>query len=177
MCVVSNRNKNKWQKPQHVDFLINWTKIALQDNSPLSAVITLNAVLETKKCFSHTNSFHTCRTLFNEFFVQTSWHGVHSAMQLVMNCGLSGPWLHFPFSWFFLWGIQKGKEISMFHMFLFSCFFPSVTSSFGKCEWEHQIWGKVKQKEKLAKILLFAVESQTLIKVFSQHQTVANCCF
>lgn len=47
------------------------------------------------------------------------------------------------------WRVQKEKEHQMFRLFLFSC---CTSSSFGKSQKENQIWGKVKVKERLAKL-------------------------
>jgi len=69
-------------------------------------------------------------------------------------------------------GVQKEEENPMLWEFLFSCSFSLFSCSFGKCQKEPQIWGKIKEKEKLAKLLLFYVDSLTLVKVSSQHKTV-----
>jgi len=55
----------------------------------------------------------------------------------------------------------------------------SSTCNFGKCQKERQNGGKLKEKEKLAKLLLFRADSQTLVtrKVDNQHKTAVNCYF
>jgi len=65
----------------------------------------------------------------------------------------------------------------MFWEFLFSCSFSSFSCSFWKFQNEHQIWGKLKEKEKLAELLLFHADSLTLVEVDNQHKTAANCYF
>jgi len=86
-------------------------------------------------------------------------------------------WLHFPFLRSFVGGRQKEKENPMFWKFLFSCSFSLFCGSFWKCQKEHQILGKLKEKEKLAKLLLFHADSLTLVKVDNQQETAANCYF
>jgi len=63
----------------------------------------------------------------------------------------------------------------MFWEFLFFCSFSLFCGSFWKFQKEHQIWEQL--KEKLAKLLLFHADSQTLVEVDNQHETAANKCF
>jgi len=82
----------------------------------------------------------------------------------------------FSFFTFLRWGSPKGEEDpTMFWEFLFSCSFSLFCGSFWKCQKEHKILGTLKEKEKLAKFLLFHADSPTLAKVDKQHETDANC--
>ena len=72
--------------------------------------------------------------------------------------------------WIFLfwsWSLGGGQW-----EFLFFCSFSLFCGSFWKFQKEHQIWEQL--KEKLAKLLLFHADSQTLVKVDNQHKTAAN---
>ena len=75
----------------------------------------------------------------------------------------------FSFLVLLLGGVSKRRRTS--------CSFSLFCGSFWKFQKEHQIWGQVKEKEKLAKLLLFHADSLTLVKVDNQHKTAANFCF
>jgi len=108
--------------------------------------------------------------LWLEFVTQP---GIHSH-SIPKSSALRLPWLHFSLR---SSSVQKDEENPMFWEFLFSCSFSSFSYFFWKCQKEHLIWGKLKEKEKLAKLLLFHVDSQTLVKAYNQHNTVVNYSF
>jgi len=68
-----------------------------------------------------------------------------------------------------LWGGGGGGKSNFLGIPLLPAPFPRFPALFES--------GKLKEKEKLAKLLLFHADSQTLVKVYNQHKTVVNYYF
>jgi len=79
------------------------------------------------------------------------------------------------FSFLVFWGLQKEKENPMLWEFLFSCSFSLFSCSFWKFQKEHQIWGKLKEKEKPAKLLLLVAQQRHRQRCMSAAVAADRC--
>ena len=70
----------------------------------------------------------------------------------------NGMWRVFIFSFLCSFFRKPKRRISFFSYLLLSC----ISSSFRKCQKEHQIWGKSEGKGKTANLLFFYFDSQTM---------------